>query len=166
VVGHRGQDAPAFREDLEIAGAALAEEQFPFACAAEEQMRMGVDQAGRHRAAVGIETREALEWQALYLELRFHLRARPDGHDPAVPARDDGSVGTVRSTGFGSFQHRRVGLGRAAAKPAGHRHDRGRAVDDESIGGALAAPPGDQPEAHPVIRRSRWQAAVRAPGVA
>ena len=65
--GHRRQDPAAGLEDLEIAGAALAHLPLALAGAREQEVRVRIDQAGRDRAAAGVEPREPSELVALRL---------------------------------------------------------------------------------------------------
>ena len=82
------QDPAAGLEDLEVVGAALAQDQLVLAGAGEQQVGVRVDQAGRDRAARGVEAREAGDRVAAPLERAEQLVARTGREDPALPARD------------------------------------------------------------------------------
>src|SRR4029079_10943815 len=62
------QDPAAGLEDLEVVGATLAEHQLAFARAAEEQVRVRVDEPGCDRAAARVDAGETGERVATPLE--------------------------------------------------------------------------------------------------
>src|SRR4029079_4595910 len=66
--GDGRQDAAARGQDLEIAGALLAELQLALPATGEEEVRVRVDEAGRPRATTGVEGREEVE----RVPRRFH----------------------------------------------------------------------------------------------
>ena len=78
--GDRRQDAAAGREDLEVAGAALAQQPLALARAAEQQVRVRVDQPGRDGAAAGVEPGEPA--RAGSPRPRARSRARPAARPP------------------------------------------------------------------------------------
>ena len=70
----RRQDAATGGQDVEVGGAALAQLELVLARAREQQVGVRIDEAGRDRAARGVEPREAAEGVAV------GARARPRPH--------------------------------------------------------------------------------------
>ena len=60
----------------------------------------------------GVDPGEAAERVALGLERGLEGRARADGDDPALPARDDRRIGRARSTGLGRTRRADLALRR------------------------------------------------------
>ena len=112
--GHRGEDPAAGGEDLEVAGAALAEEQLALARAREQQVRVGVHEPGRHGPSVRVQAGEPACGQPLGRERGHDGLSRPHRDDASLPAR-----------------HRRVVLVGAHPQAAAHRDDLGGAGDQE-----------------------------------
>jgi hypothetical protein len=91
--GHRREDAAAGLEDLEIAGATLAELPLGLARAGEQQVRVRVDQARRDRAAAGVEPSEPAERVAAVLERGLERGPRADRSDPPLQQATTGASG-------------------------------------------------------------------------
>ena len=124
---------PPGREDLEVAGAALAQHQLALARAAEQEVRVRVDEARRDRAAVGVDPGEPPERVALRLERGLDRGARPDRRDPALPAGDDRGVGRVGAADVGGGQPPDLALApRPVRSPPASVDDLGRADDQEA----------------------------------
>ena len=95
---------PPDPEDLEVIGAALPEHELAFAGPAEQQVRVRVDESGRHRAAAGVEPREPTERIAFRPEHRLHGLPRADRRDAALPTGDDRRAGRAGTAGIGRAQ--------------------------------------------------------------
>ena len=87
------QDPAPGLEDLEVASTLLAEEQLALARAAEQEMRVGVDEPRRDRPAGRVEPGESAQVESLGLERRLDRGPGSDGGDPALPDGDDRVVG-------------------------------------------------------------------------
>ena len=144
--GDRGKDPAAAGQDLEIAGPALPKQQFTFAGAREEQVRVRVDQTGRDRAAGGVDTGETSEWIALPFDHSFDRGSGPDGGNPSLPASDDWSIGRRRAADVGRGVPNDLALALASPDAAFHGHDLGRSHDQEPRGRLVAAAAFDDPE--------------------
>ena len=125
--GNRREDPAAGGQDVEIGRSAPAELQLALAAPGEEEMGVGIDQARRDRAAVGVQDREPIEVAPVGLQDQPDLRLAADAQHHPVGDRD---------------HHIRVGppvdlaLRGAHPRAAAHRDDLSR-VDDEEPGRIL-----------------------------
>ena len=123
--GDRREDPAARREDLEIAGATLAEQQLALARAREHEVGVRVHETRRHRASRGHRAgRTAPSGYPSASSAVSTSVLAPTADDPAFPAGDDRS-GRVRR---GRRRPRPtdaadLSLRRSAANAAGHRDD-------------------------------------------
>ena len=114
--GDGREDPAAGGQDLEVARAALAEDELALARAREQEVRVRVDEPGRHDPAVGVEAREPRERHPVALEACLDLVPGTHGDHPAVPGRDDGRLRRTRAT---DRAPRRAARGRPGRRPAG-----------------------------------------------
>ena len=156
--GDRRQDPAARRQDVEVRGAALAHDELVLAGPGEQQVRVRVDEARGDRPARRVDPGEPAEREALGLECRLDRRARPDGDDPSLPARDGRGFGPGRIVGPEAPDLALVG---AAPDAALQRDDLGGTDDQEARGRLAGAAALDDAEraAHPA--RSRGPASAR-----
>ena len=125
--GDRRQDPAAGGEDLEVAGAALAEDELALARAGEQQVGVRVDEPGRDDAAVRVEPREPRERiarRASSAGLDLGRAGRPRRSGPPSSATTGASrrpgpptVGRVEQREV-ALARRRAGARRRASRPA------------------------------------------------
>ncbi len=160
--GHGRQDPAARLEDLEIARALLAHLPLVRPRAAEQQVRVRVDEARRHAPTARIDPGEPAQRVALGLQRPLDGGPRADRDDPAFPAGDGRAVRRVRAARVAGRQPADVGLGVAHPDPAGERHHLGRADDHQARCRLVAATTVDETERTPAHRtRSLARAASR-----
>ena len=111
----RRQDPAAGGQDLEIAGAPLAQLELALTRSGEQQVGVRIDQPGRDQPAGRVDPGEPRQRQPGCLEARLDLAPRTDGRDPIAPGRDHRRIGRVRSADVGGVE--RGGLGLAVATP-------------------------------------------------
>ena len=126
--GHRGEDPATRCQDVEIGRATPAEFQFTFPTTGEQQMRMRIDEAGRDRAAPGIQPGKPRERVATAFQRGFDREARTDRQDPTVPTGDHRGIRASRVVRGHSPDEP---LLRPAADTARHGHDLTRPGDQE-----------------------------------